>query len=646
MWTVEVPPPSLLLFLLQSSLAFKYESTHPYELIAPQTLCSSGVSVGILGPCPKTAKEVDAYDAIVMDEHGYVDVKISGVRFTNNEGRSLLIDGGDNDSDGGNVPEDVDAAEDRGVQAMDEAATLDKKPNVDNEVISESTKDPPIDKETSEKAKESTPSGAATKLDWPTTYHIQLYLVLLDKVDHPSASSKEQHHIAQVDAESGSILYTDFLTGNGMCCYEYALDNSGGVERNNLLKQCNPMDVRPAVPRNGHNQKASAPVALSTKSGAEDVVVSARFRPVTRGRHMVVISNCAAERDDDGNRVKPLTAHFNKAELKFVSKFGELPLSMMGIVPFYGFLLTLYAVLGLMWFRRSRGIVGCPRRGLRYKKDDGINSQSLAPMNAARPLLGLQRAIYSLVLLQLAFTFVAFAYYLHLNVTVVDIDVLYGGTMSALASFTPFSVLVALVHFVTFLSCQAVVMLATDGMWLIQNTIRPGTKKALCALGTAWACFLVSNRLLSRSARIAIMSSLGVIWVGFLLLNVRRSLRHLRSLVLGRSNETVVVVGGVLVAKRSMYRKMCAVVAIYPLIFVAGVVWNAQCQEDSWAWVGYVLVDVYAFIILFQASVAWLPRPLSAMEVVKYEPLDRAKTPSMIDDDAWEEEINYDFEME
>lgn len=350
---------------------------------------------------------------------------------------------------------------------------------------------------------------------------------------------------------------------------------------------------------------------------------------------MVVISNCAAERDDDGNRVKPLTAHFNKAELKFVSKFGELPLSMMGIVPFYGFLLTLYAVLGLMWFRRSRGIVGCPRRGLRYKKDDGINSQSLAPMNAARPLLGLQRAIYSLVLLQLAFTFVAFAYYLHLNVTVVDIDVLYGGTMSALASFTPFSVLVALVHFVTFLSCQAVVMLATDGMWLIQNTIRPGTKKALCALGTAWACFLVSNRLLSRSARIAIMSSLGVIWVGFLLLNVRRSLRHLRSLVLGRSNETVVVVGGVLVAKRSMYRKMCAVVAIYPLIFVAGVVWNAQCQEDSWAWVGYVLVDVYAFIILFQASVAWLPRPLSAMEVVKYEPLDRAKTPSMIDDDAW-----------
>lgn len=114
--------------------------------------------------------------------------------------------------------------------------------------------------------------------------------------------------------------------------------------------------------------------------------------------------------------------------------------------------------------------------------------------------------------------------------------------------------------------------------------------------------------------------------------NVRRSLRHLRSLILGQSNETVIAVGGNLVAKRSMYRKFFAVVAIYPLVFAAGVVWNAECQEDSWAWVGYVLVDVYVFIILLHASIAWLPRPLAAMEYAKYTPLDYTNSSSSIND--------------
>jgi hypothetical protein len=41
-------------------------------------------------------------------------------------------------------------------------------------------------------------------------------------------------------------------------------------------------------------------------------------------------------------------------------------------------------------------------------------------------------------------------------------------------------VLVGLVHFITFLACQAVVMLATDGTWLIQSNIRAG--KLVCCL--------------------------------------------------------------------------------------------------------------------------------------------------------------------
>jgi len=113
--------------------------------------------------------------------------------------------------------------------------------------------------------------------------------------------------------------------------------------------------------------------------------------------------------------------------------------------------------------------------------------------------------------------------------------------------------------------------------------------------------------------------------------------------MVGASNETVMAAGGALVAKRSMYRKMCAVVAIYPVIFIAGVLWNAEWQQDSWAWVGYVLGDVYVFVILLHASIAWLPRPLAAMEFAKYSPLE-SKTSSMDDAQYWEEDISDEFD--
>lgn len=57
-----------------------------------------------------------------------------------------------------------------------------------------------------------------------------------------------------------------------------------------------------------------------------------------------------------------------------------------------------------------------------------------------------------------------------------------------------------------------------------------------------------------------------------------------------------------------------------------------QWQQDSWAWVGYVLGDVYVFAILLHASIAWLPRPLAAMEFAKYSPLENSRPSSIIDD--------------
>ena len=438
---------------------------------------------------------MDDYDAIVMDEHGYVDVTISGLYFTS--GRRRLEEVAEPDVEKAAVGETVEEPDKNIEQSdsleqneevvnsasdqSDEGADEMKSSNGDaqsksdgDDITNESTEvdeTKGIDKKAgNDHSSSQNEKVSKVQLVSPNKFHIQVYLVSLD-IDATSLSSQTQPGITS-DRKADYLSYNDFLSGKkGLCCYEYANNNDNIPD---LMKQCTPMDMRTLVPRTGMNQKLSAP--MSTASSEQVTRVSARFRPVGRGRHMVVISNCAAELDENGNAT-PLLARFDSIKFKFVSKFGELPLSMMGIVPFYGVLLALYGMLGLLWFRRSKGVISCPNgRDMRCKKNKSHANSRLQ----ARPLLGLQRAIYSLILLQFVFTLVAFAYYVHLNITVVDIDVLYGGTMAAVASVTPFSVLVGLVHFITFLACQAVVMLATDGTWLIQSNIRAG--KLVCCL--------------------------------------------------------------------------------------------------------------------------------------------------------------------
>eukprot|EP00956_Cyclotella_meneghiniana_P007258 scaffold9907_cov75-Cyclotella_meneghiniana.AAC.1 len=620
-------PLHLLVTTLSLATAFKYESNKHWDLAAPNTLCASGIPGGLMGQCPRTKQEVEGYDAIVMDEHGYVDVTISGLYFTDEGGRRL------EDVETSNKMEAEHDEKSSEVKQIQISAPLKEDSDEDNEeteskqsTSSEDENDAPEIDEINDggidSSKNSSNQSSFKSLDqtikntkppnWasPDKFHIQIYLVSLD---------------AEHGATSNHISHTEFLSEKGMCCYEImetSNDKETPSEISELMKQCVPMDMRPLVPRVGTNQRVSVPLSLSTTSSKQQIVVSARFRPEVRGRYMVVVSNCAAKLNDDGYAT-PLTAHFTGIKFKFASKFGELPLSMSGIVPFYGVLLALYGILGLTWFKRSQGVISCPNgRDMRCKKTSFASGAV-----QARPLMGLQRAIYSLILLQFVFTLVAFAYYVHLNITVVDIGILYGGTMAALAA------------------CQAVLMLATDGTWLIQSSIRPDTKKALYVLGIAWACFFATNTLISRKTRLAIVASLGLTWATFLVFNVRRSLRHLRSLILGQSNETVVAVGGNLVAKRSMYRKFFAVLAFYPIVFAAGVVWNVRSQEDSWAWVGYVLMDVYVFIILLHASITWLPRPFAAGEYAKYTPLDQRKSSSTINDrGVWEEIIDDSFD--
>ena len=102
---------SSLLFTCLACQAFKYESTKQWDLTAPNTLCASGIPGGLLGSCPQNKQEMDNYDAIVMDEHGYVDVTISGLYFTSSSGRRL---------DGADIKDEV-------IGAGDEEATDSEK---------------------------------------------------------------------------------------------------------------------------------------------------------------------------------------------------------------------------------------------------------------------------------------------------------------------------------------------------------------------------------------------------------------------------------------------------------------------------------------------------------------------------------------
>jgi hypothetical protein len=45
--------------------------------------------------------------------------------------------------------------------------------------------------------------------------------------------------------------------------------------------------------------------------------------------------------------------------------------------------------------------------------------------------------------------------------------------------------------------------------------------------------------------------------------------------MIGQSNDQILAVGGALVAKRSIYRKMYCIVLMYPIIFVASFIWTS-----------------------------------------------------------------------
>lgn len=329
-------------------------------------------------------------------------------------------------------------------------------------------------------------------------------------------------------------------------------------------------DYMDEMPRIGRNVHVSDPLPVFDEN--EDIPprkqqyfdISFTVFPLTKEQHVLVISNCAAnvqlrvdiesEQNTHQTNGKAFTFEIGSIEMAHASKFGELPLSMMGIIPFYASLVFAYGFLATMWFRRSeQQIVITP----------------------------LQIIIRSLVYMQLVFCCVAFSYYIHLNRQPVDVDVLYSGTAAALINWSPWSIAVALGHFSTILACQIVVTLVADGTWLIQKNVRSSTRRVLYVLCGAWLVFFIMYGFVKPLTRQIYFAVCGFLWISLVLILVVKSLQHIKSLIQGACNENIVAGGGILIAKRSMFRKMLFAIAIYPIVFSATIIWKIMVSATT-----------------------------------------------------------------
>mmetsp|Transcript_882 Transcript_882/g.1403 ORF Transcript_882/g.1403 Transcript_882/m.1403 type:complete len:688 (-) Transcript_882:454-2517(-) len=648
--------------------SFQFQK-HGQELTSPEMICVSGSSANDYHPCPTTAEEVASFDAVVMDEHGYVNVKLKGVRMRDDGRRKKLSLVND--------PYYANGSGDGWWSRIFHRLLATTNETNDEENEGEEKEVVPDEEEEAEYEAEEGASASSKVMP----HHLQVYLVPLDLFFLKDTVIRNQ---CCYELEYGppfpDWVKTEEIEGRERAitpkeCSVRTADSDGSLEKGKEKKISNSKeeedtksiskpgtfahDYRINAPRIGHYQAIAGPIPVnnadSDKMGGGIDLVS-KLRPLAWGRHIVVISNCAAEVtfDPETNTTHhvPLKAIIDEIEITFVSKFGELPLSMMGIIPFYGFMFALYGILSTIWWKRSGGLgwdiskITSMIRCFVFNWETAFGNRGRNGVGNTRnestfrpPLLGLQRAISILVFSQFLFCAIAFTYYLHLNGTSVDINVLYSGTAAALVNWGPWSVLVAAAHFTTLFGCQAVVTLATDGTWLIQHNVRPETKRALYIMCSVWLLFFVTYGFLVPSQRNIILLVLGIIWVIFLLFNVRRSLRHLRTLMVGHADDTIMAIGGALVAKRSLYRKMCAIIAIYPIIFMFGLTWTWTIRQDSWAWVGCVLGDIYLFIILLHASIIWMPRPMASQEFTKYAPLEVSMATND-DMDLWDEDVN------
>ncbi|GMH65568.1 hypothetical protein TL16_g04229 [Triparma laevis f. inornata] len=367
------------------------------------------------------------------------------------------------------------------------------------------------------------------------------------------------------------------------------------------------MTGRPGVYKSGPSTTVVTSITVDLKldgDAADDLEVILK-PPKPNVEYLVMVSNCALiHSETKGSDVARTEMNHFMFDITFNWNFshGSLPHHLLGLIPFYAVAFVCYVVMTILWVKRSIQFQG--------------------------QLLGLQKAVSLLVYLECGFTFIAMLYYVHVNASKsIDMNVLYSGTFAALVSWDFWTILVTVAHFSTIFACQVVVTLTADGKWLIQHSMRRSTRVFLVFLGSTWAIFIMFYGVMDAESRNGWAVFSASVWIAWLLISVRNSLRHIKSLTVGNSDDNIMVAhpgsagGDMLTAKRGLFRKLCCLIATFPAVFMLTLILDSQADKTSWGipWIGYVLTDIYILGILSHVTYLWLPSP--ALDPNKYAPV-------------------------
>ena len=284
----------LFSLLITPTSCFQYVLQAQQEITAPEMLCFSGDAststsdndmnnnnnnnrfmatpssslnnnnIGIQHhalPCPNTIEEINNYPAMMMDEKGYVIVKLKNV---------ILRDDGRRRS--------------RQSNNEDEDRYLIR----------------------------TTGAGAGAD-DKDAAHHLQIYLISLEEYKN--------------------------VINDSQCCYELELQDSF-KKTNDLPQECTTSsskgsrdgskshDYRVNAPRIGQLASVTAPMHINVIPDTK-INTNIKLRPLKRGKHLVVISNCAAELSIDpitnATLAKGIKAVIQGGiDIIFISQYGAL----------------------------------------------------------------------------------------------------------------------------------------------------------------------------------------------------------------------------------------------------------------------------------------------------------------------------------
>jgi len=299
------------------------------------------------------------------------------------------------------------------------------------------------------------------------------------------------------------------------------------------------------------------------------------------GAYTLVLSSCM-----EGAHVAVL----GEVEWKSVDG-GSLPVGILGIMPFYGSLSGIYFILALIWTYRIRKFWGCT--------------------------ITLQFTLFLVILANMLYTALAFAYYLHLDLdTRATSRQVFGGVYAGFYQVNDvFAIAVAVYRFMLISLLEALLSALSDGLYILRDRVRPTTQLFIVIIIASQLAVLISQKelwgvapWLSSLVQLLVIV-VWLVWLGFSSYFTWRSLYD---------EEPDVHIRWSVPLKQRVYRTVCRAIFLYPCL--NAIMYSVfLIFKDSWRWLWLKLVvfDVWMCLVLLPASWHWLPHSRYA----QYAPL-------------------------